>query len=244
MCAWGTVGSGEFSNHYTNIYGYETWTGIPNNGGEKITKEFVKARLNWGRNLEYYCDADILNYSGIGIIHYNINYENSYSFYDHDFAEYFVNEVGGGQYFFDPIVTDVYLPSGMVFETERLRASFIENQYLVLSPKRSGAGVAYIDIVFTHKIPKLSFTASMWSEMEDALNERFIIQYYENNKWIDHVEIDPSDLSVLKDYPDNFTVLFPKDTTWIRFYSTHSNPSGSRNKGRICLDNFVAEYNS
>ena len=34
-------GSGYFSEHYTNIYGYDTWVGYPNNGGDRITKKFI-----------------------------------------------------------------------------------------------------------------------------------------------------------------------------------------------------------
>lgn len=235
-------GDGSFSKHYTNIYGYETWIGIPENGGQRITKEFVKARLNWGWAGEFYCDADILDCAQVGIATYNVNYANSYSFYDHDFSQNFINEEGGGQYFFYSIYDEVTLPNGQLLETNRLRTSYIENEYLVLSPNRNDAGTAYLDIAFRHNIPKLSFSASMWSAKEGAINESFVIQYYDGG-WKDRIEIDPYELSTSKNSPDTFDVLFPKDTYRIRFYATHSNPFGNRNKGRICLDNFNVEYN-
>ena len=236
-------GDGDFSKHYTNIYGYETWTGIPNNDGEKLTKTFIKARLNWGRSLEeYYCDADILNCGQLGIITYDVNYSNNYSFYDHDFAEEFVNDAGGGQYFFYTISEPVSLSNGKILQTTRLRTSYIENEYLILSPNRKDAGTAYLDITFPNHVSKLLFTASMWSDLEGAINEDFKVQYYDGG-WIDHISINPYDLSTLKSYPNSFQILFPKDTNRIRFYATHSSPSGDRNKGRICLDNFLVEYN-
>lgn len=235
-------GDGEFSQHYTNIYGYETWVGIPDNVNERITKNFIKARLNWNQSDEYYCNADILNCGQLGIVTYDVNYSNTYSFYDDDFAEEFVNDKGGGQYFFYNKDQQVTLSNGKTLETSRLRASHIEDKYLVLSPNRKDAGISYLDITFPNSVSKFSFTASMWSSLEGAISENLIMQYYDNG-WKDHISINPYKLSTLKEKPDNFKVLFPKDTNRIRFYATHSNPSGDRNKGRICLDNFKVEYN-
>jgi hypothetical protein len=235
-------GDGDFSKHYTNIYGYETWTGLCKDNNEKIIKNFIKARLNWGRSSEYYCDADILNCGQLGIITYDVNYNNNYKFYDYDFAEEFVNTNMQGQYFFYTINEPVYLTNGKVLKTSRLRTSYIENQYLVLSPNKKNAGTSYLDITFPNYVSKLSFTASMWSNLEGAINEDFKIQYYDNG-WMNHVNIDTYNLSTLKNYPNSFQLLFPKDTNRIRFYATYSNPTSDRNKGRICLNNFKVEYN-
>lgn len=245
MFAGTDCGGGRFGEHYTNIYGYESWIGIPGDGGERITKNFIKARLNLGMTGEYYCDADILNCFQVGLITYEMNFADGYDFYASDFAEEFVNDQGGGQYFFDKKDQDVTLSNGNVLGTYRLRTSYIENKYLVLSPKRLNAGIAYLDLYFGgHYIHKLSFTASMWSSREDSINEKFVIQYYDyfNSLWVDHIEIDPYELSTDKEYPDSFTVLFPKNTFEVRFYATHNDPSGDRNKGRICLDNFSAKF--
>lgn len=103
------------------------------------TKTFIKARLNWGRGTEYFCDADILNCGQLGIITYNINYSNVYTFNDYDFADEFTNDAGGGQYFFDSIHTPVSLSNGKIIQTTRLRTSYNENEYLVLSPNRKKA---------------------------------------------------------------------------------------------------------
>ena len=235
-------GDGSFANHYTTVFGYETWAGIPREGGSRIEKTFLKANLNYSETDACYCDSKILNYIYSGIITYNLHYDASYSFSASDFAEEFVNDSGGGQYFYSPVNQSVSLTNGMALQTTRLRTSYIENQYLVMSPKRQDAGAAYLDIAFPTKVSRISFDASIWSLKEDINDEEFKIQYYDNG-WHDHLQMDLDALN-LKENPDRYVALFPKDTTRIRFYATHSNPTGDRNKGRICLDNFEVRYNA
>lgn len=236
-------GTGEFAEHYTNVYGYETWTGRPISGGELLTETFIKARINGGRTQEYYCDADILNRGQTGLITYEINYENEYNILASDFSDDFVNDSGGGQYFFYNITKNVKLPNNIILETNRLRTSYIENKHLVLSPNRNNAGMAYLDIKFPHSVSSLSFDIAMWGSLEGALHEEFKIQYMESSEWKDHVLILPSSITTLRNYPDTYDVLFSKNVSRIRFVATHNQPSGDRNKGRIVLDNFVLNYN-
>lgn len=235
-------GGGEFSKHYTNIYGYETWVGFANQGNEKMIKRFIKARLNWGRKADAYCDAGILDCAQVGLISYEVNYDTLYDFHASDFSRDFVNGDGGGQYFFLPKESDVTLPNGTTIKTERLRTSYIENKYLVMSPNREGAASAYLDVTFPHNVSRLSFDSSMWSSKEGAVRESFEIQYYKDDHFESQISIDPNKLSISKEHPDNFVVLLPENTKRIRFFSYHSNPIADRNKGRICLDNFSVSY--
>ena len=69
--------------------------------------------------------------------------ELNYSNFGHDdsfsanaFSNSFINEDGGGQYFFETKSENVNLIYGTVIQTSWLRCSYIENQYLVLSPNR------------------------------------------------------------------------------------------------------------
>lgn len=237
-------GSGSFASHYTNVYGYETWSGIDSTTGQKLTKRFVKARLNLSSDGEStYCDADIFNCGQVGVITYPVTYANTESFQASDFADTFVNSSGGGQYFFYSKKEPVTLANGEAIETDRLRTSYIEGQYLVLSPNRSGAGVAYLDMEFPHDVTRLTFDASVWSDFEDIDGETFKVQYYDDGGWVDHIEIDPDDLPVTKAYPESVVVLFPKGVDRVRFYAEHKNPSGDRNRGRIILDDFTVSYN-
>lgn len=236
-------GDGDFSQHYTNIYGYETWVGVPTTGGERLKKQFIKARLNFAKQQEFYCDADILNCPQIGLIRYTINYENSYEFNENDFSEQFINSNGNGQYFYYNLDAPVTLSNGKILQTNRLRASYIENQYLVLSPNRKDAGKAYIDLSFPNNVSRLSFDSSLWSSLEGISKEQFTIEYFQDNTWKSHININLNNLSTFKDDPDDFVVLFPNNINRIRFLAMHDSPSGDRNKGRICLDNFKVSYN-
>ncbi len=242
MFTGGASGSGSFADHYTNVYGYETWVGIPINGGDRLTKTFLKARLNLDETTDRYCDSAILDYIYSGILTYDMHYDECYSFSASDFAEEFVNDSGGGQYFFSPISEPVSLTNGMTLQTARLRTGYIENQYLVMSPNRQGAGLAYLDISFPTKASRISFDIAAWSFNEGMTQETLTIQYYDNG-WHDHVVIDPDRISD-KSNPDTRIVLLPKDSVRIRFYAIHSSPSGDRNKGRICLNNFEVRYHS
>ena len=237
-------GDGEFSKHYTNIFGYETWTGLKSSTGERVKKDFIVARLNWqSRELEYYCDASILNDGMVALITYDINYANSYAIRASDFAEEFVNSNGGGQYFFYDKEASVATESGKTLQTNRKRCSYIENQYLVLSPNRENAGEAYLDIALPHSVAKMTFSSALWGSSEGIADETFKLQYYSSG-WHDHVSFDLSQFSKLRQYPKTYTVLLPKETTRFRFLANHSNPTGDRNKGRIVLDNIHFQYHS
>jgi len=227
------------------VYGYEKWIGISkNNIKDKIEKTFLKARLNWGRTKEYYCDSEILNDPQVGILTYNILYSEEIVFGASDFADEFINDRGGGQYFFNCIDKDVYLDSCKEkISTNRLRTSYIENKYFVLSPKREGAGEANLELYFYHSVSFWTFDISMWGSLEDSANESLEVLYFRKCEWFHHIWIEPKKLSTLKDYPDSFSFLFPQDTEGIKFVAKSSNPSESRNKGRIVLDNFHISYN-
>lgn len=229
--------------HCSNVFGYEEFTGINVNTNETVIKKYLIVRVNWpGCDYEFYCDADILHQGLINLVEYHINYPHNYSAYAYDFAEEFVNSQGNGQYFYYDISEPVYTNTDKHFNTSRLRCSYIENQYLVLSPKREGAGSAYLSIETRHQISKLIFNASLWSVNEDHGNETFKIQTFDGTTWNDYIDINLFKLSKNKNNLDEITVLFPRNTRTFRFLATHSAPSGDKNKGRIVLDNIQFFY--
>lgn len=241
-------GNGRFAKHYTNVFGYETWKGVSRSNGDiKMTKTFLKANMNWALGVAEYCDSDLLSFPLVGTIVYDHNLKNTTTFAASDFAEEFVNSNGNGQYFFYSINQPVTLSNGMNVNSTRLRASYIENKYLVLSPNRKNAGLAYIDLQFPHDVNSLTFGAALWSNLENIIGQTFKIQYWDywDDCWKDHKEIDLSQLPKLTftNTFSSFDLLFPKSTKRIRFISEHIRPNGDRNKGRICLDNFLIKYN-
>lgn len=234
---------GDFAGHYANIFGYEQWNGIHKETGERLEKTFFRCYLN-NNSGPCYCDSEILNYVLVTIITYETKYDNSFSFVADDFDS-FVNENGGGQYFFDEKNQTITTSDGKSISTNRLRCSYIENEYLVLSPKRDGAGQAYLHLIFDKPIQQLEFDVTTWSSHEDSANETFIIQYKRGfyDGFYNQVEINPQFMLNDKDRMEYYKVRFPSNVYSIRFYAEHDNPEGDRNKGRIVLDNIIASYN-
>ena len=238
------AGSGDFADHVSNICGYEKFRGYNEITNEVLEKDYIIGRLNHPSMTGiYYCDAGILNYPCMSLITYSFAYSQNFCAHADDFSTDFVNSQGNGQYFYYNLPATIYLDENTRFNTNRLRCSYIENEYLVLSPKRVDAGIAYLEIGTFSATQRFSFSASMWGPLEDHQNEIFTIQYYKNNVWNSHISIDLSKLSKDRNYLDNFIVLFPKNTHQFRFLAIHTNPVGTRNKGRIVLDNLYFQYN-
>lgn len=239
------AGDGDFSGHYVNVYGYDTWVGYGKDRQTK-TKKFLKARLNWDLPDEYYCDADILDCPTTGIFNYYISYSNSYSFDSFDFST-FVNDKGQGQYFFDTKTKTITLNNGIKIETERKRTSFIENEFLVLSPNRKNAGEAFLRIIFPHNISEISFCASLWGPTENALNEHFNVESIRKDTSFSetksYLSMNAIYLPLSKYAPKKFKFVFSKKTNGISISAKDTAPYGDRNKGRICLNYFNVKYN-
>lgn len=56
------------------------------------------------------------------------------------------------------------------------------------------------------------------------------------------MSFDPSSMSRLKEYPDNYYTAFPASTKGIKFEVYESTPSGDRNKGRVVLGDMNLFY--
>lgn len=237
---------GSFSNHYSNIFAYETWTG--SDGNNEIELTFLKGRINnrddYNNDLSYYCNIDILEGNYCGIITYDFINENNQLMPDSFFSQ-FVNNNNQGQYFYyeKSEVIDPEEENYKWINTKRLRCSYIENEYLVLSPKRNGAGTAYLEIEFQSIINYLSFDIGIWGYNEDTANQDFKIQYYENSSWNNHIEIGLGTISPKnKDFLTNKKIRFKQNIRKFRFITNHNNPNGDSNKGRIVLDNINVFY--
>ena len=239
-------GENGFGAHSTNIYGYEIWKGINLNTGEEINKEFIIGRLNWqGYDDEYCCDSSILNDWLIGMVFYDEVVSKYDNFYSSDFSK-FINASNQGQYFYYEKEKDIIsFQNKSLIKTKRLRCSYIENEFLVLSPNRKGAGDSYLELIFSKDISNISFESSLWGELEDVKNETFYIEVYDNedDRWIKYIEFDLEKISKNKKIMSKNYILLPRDVYSFRFRSKKINPLQERNKGRICLDNiFIQSY--
>lgn len=242
MMTTNLAGSGIFASHYTNIFGYEKWVGYDSQG-LPITRCLLKARPNFysgGENPDYasayYCDARILNSPVMGLITYSISSSETISLEASDFSNYYVNGQGNGQYFFESKYSQIPIGNNMYTDTYRLRTSYIENQYLVMSPKREGAGEAKLVFYMPYAVNYFEFDAGIWGNNEDIMNERFMIRIIDSYGLRSYIEYDLSTFN-LKENMKKYIVLFPKNTVRIEFYATHYYPSGNQNRGRITLEN-------
>lgn len=122
--------------------------------------------------------------------------------------------------------------------TTRLRCGYIEQEYIVLSPRRENAGKAYLIYNFDCKVYRIDVDLTMWSSSEnlDKTHDTAKLQYKVGyGSWKDSLDLlNDISLSTNRINPEHYTVVLPEGVTSIRFY-VESSAVGSRNKGRICI---------
>lgn len=236
----GSLGNSDVYGHYTNIYSIARFSGI-NENGDYYFKEFLGLRLNLGKGFETYFDSEILNSLLTTIVTYN-NAELKETNLTAQTFNQFVNDDGKGQYFFYEKYLEFRDLNNFWLETRRLRTGFIEKKYLVMSPNRSGAGEAYLDLNFYPSLTSLEFDSSLWGSKEFIDGQSFKLQYLKDNTWYDFIEYNLDDFSKSKEMMNRYYCLLPSYPSRIRFITNHPNPTATMNRGRICLDNITLEY--
>ena len=126
----------------------------------------------------------------------------------------------------------------LTISTERLRCGYIEDKYIVLSPKRQNAGEAYLELIFDSQVYSLVYSALWWSGSEDA--ESASIAVRDNaGRWQTAVDLmNDVDLPEGGSFPCRQLLYYPDGITGVRFEAT-ADASGTRNKGRLCIDDLA-----
>lgn len=130
------------------------------------------------------------------------------------------------------------------FNTKRLRAGFIENEYINLYPRKKGFGTSYLEFGFNESVKSIDICLSFWSNDEryyPSDKPRASIDYWdestnERNEALDLLKANlPSNRKKQKCYYIKFT----KPATKFRIYSHFNEMTGytDRNKGRISIGN-------
>lgn len=155
---------------------------------------------------------------------------------------YVLNQASYGfeqQYFFYKKNKEI-LVGDLVINTSRLRTGYIEDEYIVLSPRRCDAGLAYLEYDFNKNIHALSVDLSFWSSNEaiNKYNGTCFMQYKnENGEWITYADfLNDYLISKNRNSPTHFYFVFDESINEIRFITT-AIPDGDRNKGRLCIGN-------
>lgn len=250
LCVGATnTNKGDFAGHCVTVFSYETWVGTDKETGERVFHTMFGTRLNSGSNRIYYASEDLLAKKMVSLVFYSITYQNYQEIKASDFATAFVNSNGQGQYFNTENEAEITLSNGYKFNTARLRCSYIENQYLVMSGIRksndaSYKGEAYLEFHMNDNIKMIEFDIGLWSNKEGFLNsenETVTVECLVNGVWVKRKVFKPSDLSFLKDSPLRYRVYL-KEGTAFRFVVNITPKASDRNKGRVVLDNISLYY--
>lgn len=144
------------------------------------------------------------------------------------------------QYFFYNKTKSITTTGGAIVNTTRLRTGYIEEEYIVLSPRRSGAGTASLEYSFNSSVNSICVDLTKWSnsEMLNTYDSSAIIYssvdgilYYPQLDLLNDIN-----LSTVRNFPDQYRINFPRGTNHVKFVVT-SSAVGDRNKGRICIGN-------
>jgi len=241
------IGASGIANHYMTIYGYQK-CGVEDIFGEVEDTYFLLVRPNYGTDADFYVDAKFLSVGLATIIYYNIQPKHSFCIAASEFSTKFINpSTGQGQYYFEEKSATIYSSMGFIFGTKRLRCSYIENEYLVLSANRENAGMAYLEFDLYQYIKKLTIDISLWGPKEYLEDGRIYFEYYDSvtGRWDNHRSLNPNLLNNTKDALTTYTLLFPKNIDKVKLVVIEPNPQGSWNKGRVVIDNitFGVDYN-
>ncbi|MEI3528058.1 MAG: hypothetical protein V8R15_08740 [Bacilli bacterium] len=215
------AGSGYLGNHYVNVYGYEDWCGADQNGKD-ITHTMLQFRMNWGKDYEesLYMDSDILSSWITGVIYYDVVYQ--YQCLPAMLFQGFKNENNQGEYFNEVVEQPLSIvnPEETInFMTRRLRCSYINQGYFVLSANRDSHDTAYLELEFEEEVRQVGLFLHLWSNNEKFTNYSSLrLEYYDKaeNKWKIAKEIEILLLSLKEEVAKPNLTLLPKGVNKIR----------------------------
>lgn len=228
IMTWPPFGNVPF--HYMNIGAYENWT---SDSGQ--SKDFFSVKYNWDYTNKntYYFPEELINdqITLITINEINVNYHLLPSSYGFE-----------GQYFFYEKSKNVAASFNRIVETKRLRTGFIESNYLVMSARRSGAGTAYLQFEFQHKINSISFLWGLWGYKENITTGSVLcslrLDYLNNNnQWITLTDFlsGTIPISIDKDNLNYYSFLKTNENFSVFRIITTNQAVGDSNKGRVVL---------
>jgi len=226
---------------------------LPNHPDSNLIYHAVTA---YGTETDWWGGYYIVNYgwgAGSEEVSLGFGFVGSVTFFslnpNHFISDFSISQSDYGfpqQYHFYPISKTV-TKGALSFETNRLRTGFIENEYVVLSPRRANAGTAYLEYIFDNPVYKIEVDMALWSNDErygypNVAEARLEYKNLHGNDW--HTKIDllnEANLPTNREMPTTYTFEFPAGTRQFRFYSHFSYMAlpTDRNKGRICIGNMV-----
>lgn len=187
------------------------------------------------------------NYTcGIRIDSFIINYINSYQAYhnyehvaasivptDYGYPDAYANSYGDSNYF-----TLHTLSSGFQFETKRFRTGYIHNEYIVMSPIRSGFYDAFLLYQFNQQVTKIEIQLTHWRELshEWTYPTEVTCVFRVGTYVVADLLSETINLPTDRTHPTTYEFTFPNPTDTFQFQMislvTHYN---NDNRGRVCI---------
>ncbi len=183
--------------------------------------------------VKFSSNGDKLVYTDVGVTDTNSygmrGYVDSIDPEDYGFEE---------RYYFYEKSKNVSTNNNATISTNRRRTGYIQEEYIVLSPRREGAGYAFLELVFSTPVLALDMDITLWSQFEylDPQNCYAYISERGEDYGYDIVYdlLNDCSLSTDRTNPNRIRFNFCDETTRIMF-SVQTPGVGDRNKGRVCL---------
>lgn len=229
----------DLHNNSNGVLLYHEWLNKINYSGDYPQDDIAYFVAHCIANGEIY-DCVKINASLQKIVYTNVGYNNTSSYGMKGYIDTIdVDDwTFPQQYHFYPAVKDAYTNNSVLLETNRLRTGYIEQEYIVLSPRRADAGYAYLDVFFPTPIVAVDLDMCLWSEYEyyDPSNcNIFVGRKINYNSHVMYYDLlNDYSLSTNRTNPNRFRFNFPDGTTGIRF-AAQAPAVGDRNKGRVCI---------
>ncbi len=155
------------------------------------------------------------------------------------------------RYYFENegIKNSTIIKDNLGITTSRLRCGYIQQSYIVLSPRRAGAGRAFFEMNFDKPVFHFAYSIGMWSSSEQ-LNGSAILQVKDaNGNWTTVQNLLSLDLKTKEQGFNRYNILSEPNPNnpiengrrgfyGIRFETT-ATATGTKNKGRMCIDDLA-----
>lgn len=230
--------------------------------------DVLYGNLGWGKghthtNLDTFFNIELSDYWTFGFnSELSQNYTNNYYFNDKNvtyspYKNSIYNTLSPSEYGFpesyggltNEISKTITLPSSnnhTTIQTNRLRTGYIEKECINLSPRREGAGQAFLEYTFPKPVKRIIVDLSFWSasEFTNISNSDYRIEYYINGSTNPFTAKDlwrDVDLPTNRNKPLSVEVDFAVPTYKFRFFSS-SIYTSDRNKGRLSIFDMMIFY--
>lgn len=136
------------------------------------------------------------------------------------------------------------LSSGFQFQTRRYRTGYIHNEYIVMSPFRSGITEAFIEYKFDVPVSKIEVELSHWRSLSHewtySSNCNAVVRIPNDDGYttVQDLLSKETNLPTDREHPTTYSIEFPTPVFSFEFYMESKRiNTNDNNRGRICIGN-------